>query len=50
VGKKGERQLAVAFYLLFPVHDTVLGAHVAPELVGGALMRLYELTVGLVMA
>jgi hypothetical protein len=35
---------------LLPVHVTVLGDQVAPERVRGALMRLYELTVGLVIA
>ncbi len=35
---------------LLPVHVTVFGAQVAPDIVRGALMRLYELTVGLVIA
>ena len=35
---------------LLPVHVTVFGDHVAPESVRGALMRLYEFTVGLVIA
>ena len=35
---------------LLPVQVTLLGDQVAPESVRGALMRLYELTVGLVIA
>ena len=36
--------------LLFPVHVTVFGAHVAPDVVRGALILLYEFTVGFVIA
>ena len=34
---------------LFPAKVTVLGAQVAPDEVTGALMRLYEFIVGLVI-
>src|SRR5258708_12935244 len=36
--------------LLLPVQVIVFGAHVAPDSVRGALMRLYEFTVGFVIA
>ena len=35
---------------LLPAYVMVFGDQVAPESVGGALMRLYELTAGLVIA
>jgi hypothetical protein len=35
---------------LLPDQLIMFGDHVAPESVGGALMRFYELTVGLVIA
>ena len=35
---------------LLPDQLIIFGDHVAPESVGGALMRLYELTVGVQMA
>ena len=42
--------IRIMWVRLLPDQLIMFGDHVAPESVGGALMRLYELTVGLVIA